>query len=72
MDFRKMAEDMESSHGISFFGSKISCCLKTGKYIPNHRSKNVFPEGWVFSISESWKLKIGHEKVIEFYCPISV
>ena len=23
------------------------------------------PEGWVFSISESWKIKIGHEKVME-------
>ena len=25
------------------------------------------PKGWVFSFSESWKIKIGHGKVIEFY-----
>ena len=23
------------------------------------------PKGWVFSISESWKILIGHEKVME-------
>ena len=71
MDFRENSRGQGKVMEFHFFGPKISCCLKTGKILLV-TEKNMPPKGWVFSISESWKILIGHEKVMEFYCPISV
>ena len=47
-----------------FFGPKISFCLKTGKILLVTEQK-YDPKGWVFSISDSWNIYIGHENIME-------
>ena len=61
MDFRENSRGHGKVMEFHFFGPKISCCLKTGKILLVTEQKY----SWVFSISESWKILIGHEKVME-------